>query len=410
MADNSFDSNGSGIVKPVKFENLQDRKKFTDIYESVTSIHEKEKNIDSTEGKLIKKKSFKEPSELVELENEKLISLKKIKYSNLSKKIKNANSRALREKLTELSLVGKPVRTMKGNIPDMENIISDNSDESIIADQVDQSTIGDDIVKSNGIHIAVNSSESLISEQSKSSIVVKSLKEEKSGKPEGRNTEKSTAKKESVRKQARISVLDLREPGSRAAKTRQTGSTVAMERQKLPTEQLEQMRPDNVENTKPIVVELTHLKDNFSGESKTLTTTTGSALMKQLEDSINNKIVKQSSVILKDSNSGEIKLILKPEALGKVRIRLSLNDNRIAGQIIVENAAVKEIFEQNLQSLERAFKENGFDTTSLNVSVGGHGTGSGDREGRDIKKQIETIEEIIPTLISESENLIDLIA
>ncbi len=155
---------------------------------------------------------------------------------------------------------------------------------------------------------------------------------------------------------------------------------------------------------------MTHIKDNFSSESKTLTTASSSALMKQLEENINGKIVKQSSIILKDGGSGEIKLILKPEKLGSVRIRLSLTDKNISGQIIVDSSAVKEIFEQNLQNLVRAFKENGFDTAALNVSVGGDHSGSGNREQEgNFSKQIELIDEIIPTMMSESENLIDLI-
>jgi len=158
------------------------------------------------------------------------------------------------------------------------------------------------------------------------------------------------------------------------------------------------------------VVELTHLKDNFSSESKTMTTASSLALMKQLEENVNSKIVKQSSIILKDGDSGEIKLILKPEQLGSVRIRLSLTDNKLAGQIIVDSSTVKDIFEQNLQNLEKAFRENGFDTAALNVSVGGDHSGSGRRESNsNITKQIDLIEEIIPTIITESENLVDLV-
>lgn len=410
MADNSFNSKGSDMADSVEFDNSPDGKKFTDIYESAASIHGKEKNIDSNEGELVKRNSFKDPSEAVDFENEKLISLKKGKSSNLNRKNKSTNSRVLREKLTELSLTEEPGKSMKGKTPDMEYVVLDNSEKSIIPDQGIQNIDRDDVVKSVDINIAVNSSDVLVSEQSKSSIIIKSLNEEKSGKSEGRATEKSTVKREMARNQARISVLDLREPESRAVKQRQTVSTITMESQKLSTDQLEHLRSDSALDAKPIVIELTHVKDNFSGESKTLTTTTGSSLMKQLEESINNRIVKQSSVILKDSDSGEIKLILKPEALGKVRIRLSLNDNRIAGQIIVENTAVKEIFEQNLQNLEKTFKDNGFDTASLNVSVGGQNTGSKEREkSSDIAKQIEMIEEIIPTMITNSDNLIDLV-
>jgi len=209
---------------------------------------------------------------------------------------------------------------------------------------------------------------------------------------------------------SKLSVLDLRSAGSRSVKLLKKTEALDFTSQKNQSEFLDPSHLDNQGSSKPIVIELTHIKDNFSGESKTLTTSSGSALMKQMEESINSKIVKQSSVILKDSGAGEIKLILKPEQLGKVRIKLNMQDNRISGNIIVDNASVKEIFENNLQNLERAFRENGFDTAALNVSVGGDSSGSGSREkSNDITKQIELIDKSIPTVYAESENLIDLV-
>jgi hypothetical protein len=420
MADNSFGLNESGMIKPVKSENLQGRKNFADVYESVSSSRSNPEDKDVKKGKLLKKgnpeKALDMSSKSITDGEEKPVGSKKTKTVNVSKKIKAVNSRALREKLADLSLSENTGSRMTEKSTDMENIISDISEELIIPDQKILKVNGDDVSKSDNINNVVNSSEILILEQSKLSAVVSPVNEKKSEKLSKRPGEKSTVKNEISGKQGKLSVLDLRESRHglskiEQTKTKQAGSSVALENQKLPSDQLEQMRSDSNEAAKPIVVELTHVKDNFSGESKTLTTTTGSALMKQLEESVNNKIVKQSSIILKNDNSGEIKLILKPEALGKVRIRLSLNDNRIAGQIIVENSAVKEIFEQNLQNLERAFKENGFDTAALNVSVGGDGAGSGDRKKNgDIAKQIEMINEIIPTIITESDNLIDLIA
>ena len=419
MADYSFDYKESGMMKPVNFENLQDRKNFTDLYESVSSSRSNPGVNDVNTEKYLKKENSENaldvPSKSRAAEEEKPVSSKKKKSVNSNKKTKAVNSRALREKLAELSLSETQGRGIPGKSSDKVNLISDMAEQLIVPDQDIRR-----IDKADSADNAVNSSGMLIAEQSKLSGMINLVDEGKRGKSINRHgegsSEKSTAKKEISKKQFKLSVLDLRESRhglskTNQIKTKQNVSAAAMESQTLPSDQLEQMRFDSNEAAKPIVVELTHVKDNFSGESKTLTTTTGSALMKQLEESVNNKIVKQSSIILKNDNSGEIKLILKPEALGKVRIRLSLNDNRLAGQIVVENGAVKEIFEQNLQNLERAFKENGFDTAALNVSVGGDGAGSGDREKNgDIAKQIEMINEIIPTIITESDNLIDLTA
>ena len=105
-----------------------------------------------------------------------------------------------------------------------------------------------------------------------------------------------------------------------------------------------------------------------------------SNLLKFLRGNANGEIVKQAGIILKNNNSGEIRLVLKPEKLGNVRIKLNLQDNNIVGKIIVENINVKEVFEHNLESLHRAFRQEGFQTSGLEVSVGG---GEQKGEGRE---------------------------
>ncbi len=416
MANNSFDYSESAMPRTEAPENLHERETFANVYDSVSS-----KTVRKPEDNNAKKDKFPEKEDQKKvIGDETQLSSKKAKPAKTVKRTKAVNSRALREKLAELSLLDSPQKEIKKHSSNIENKVIDKPEEILFPGHEIPGLDKSDFTKSEGIDNAVHSSEILISEQSKLNGMISSVNKGKSvklnNKVEEGSSKKSNMKEKRAVKQTKISVLDLR--GSVhdplkivQAKTKNTVSELPVDGQKLPDDQLEQIRSDSNEAAKPIVVELTHVKDNFSGESKTLTTTTGSALMKQLEESVNNKIVKQSNIVLKDDNSGEIRLILKPEALGKVRIRINLNDNRISGQVIVENAAVKDIFEQNLQNLERAFKEDGFDTAALNVSVGGDGSGSGDREKNgDIAKQIEMIDEIIPTMIRESENLIDLIA
>jgi flagellar hook-length control protein FliK len=85
----------------------------------------------------------------------------------------------------------------------------------------------------------------------------------------------------------------------------------------------------------------------------------------------NGEIVKRAGIILKDNSSGEIRMDLKPEKLGKVRVQIHLKDNTLSGRIIVESSAVREVFESNMDALHRAFKESGFDSAELDVQVGG---------------------------------------
>ncbi|MDC7126783.1 MAG: flagellar hook-length control protein FliK [Spirochaetales bacterium] len=129
-----------------------------------------------------------------------------------------------------------------------------------------------------------------------------------------------------------------------------------------------------------------------------------SSVLSQLKDSVNNQIVKQAGIVLKGDGTGEIKLIMKPESLGKVRIQLSLDNNHIGGRIIVENNIVKEIFESNLQNLYKAFGSEGFENGGLEVSVQGEGSQSENRnqnKGRSYGgRAVQVLEDAVPEIIS----------
>jgi len=89
------------------------------------------------------------------------------------------------------------------------------------------------------------------------------------------------------------------------------------------------------------------------------------------------EIVQKSRIILQDGGKGEIRLILKPESLGRVRIRINIQDNSIEGRILVENNSVRELFEGNLEHLKNALRSEGFGAAALEVAV------SGEKSGRD---------------------------
>jgi flagellar hook-length control protein FliK len=85
-----------------------------------------------------------------------------------------------------------------------------------------------------------------------------------------------------------------------------------------------------------------------------------------------SELLRASTMVLRDGG-GEIRLVLKPESLGSVRIRMNVVDNSIDGKIIVDNSAVKQIFDGNIDALKRALTAEGFQMGSLQVSVGGQG-------------------------------------
>ena len=128
-------------------------------------------------------------------------------------------------------------------------------------------------------------------------------------------------------------------------------------------------------------------------------------LHQQLKDFATGDVVRHARFVLKENAGGEIRLLLKPEQLGTVRVRLEVQDNRIAGRIIVENTTVRDAFEQTLSELQRAFREAGLETGSLEVTVGEDGQAAGQEtmtKGRKTQA-IEELEASVPTIVGELE-------
>lgn len=117
-----------------------------------------------------------------------------------------------------------------------------------------------------------------------------------------------------------------------------------------------------------------------AGAPKTVTQAFEDILARELHQNLNNDIVRQASVVLKDGGEGTIKLSLKPESLGNVKIRLEMADNKITGHIIVESDEALRAFEREVSSLEQAFKESGFEGADLEMSLAsGNDSGAGEQ-------------------------------
>ena len=105
-----------------------------------------------------------------------------------------------------------------------------------------------------------------------------------------------------------------------------------------------------------------------------------SQLEQMLREQGNSEIVRQARVILKDDHAGELRLTLKPERLGSVRIRMELEDNRVDLRILVENSNVRDAFRETLTELQQSFEAEGFDIGQFSVDVNdsnGEGSESG---------------------------------
>lgn len=104
-------------------------------------------------------------------------------------------------------------------------------------------------------------------------------------------------------------------------------------------------------------------------------------LAARLRDGGSMDIVRSAQIVLKDGDSGLIRLRLEPESLGGVKIELKMADKQISARIIVESDLAGEAFRSSLESLRDAFSSSGFETTSIEVEVrdGHSGFGHGGR-------------------------------
>ncbi|MDR1307990.1 MAG: flagellar hook-length control protein FliK [Treponema sp.] len=88
----------------------------------------------------------------------------------------------------------------------------------------------------------------------------------------------------------------------------------------------------------------------------------GQLLARELRGDLSGDIVKQAAVVLRDGE-GTIRLSLKPESLGKVKIHLEMAENKISGHIFVETEEALRAFEQEIHTLEQSFRDSGFEAS-----------------------------------------------
>ncbi|MCL2600242.1 MAG: flagellar hook-length control protein FliK [Treponema sp.] len=121
-------------------------------------------------------------------------------------------------------------------------------------------------------------------------------------------------------------------------------------------------------------------------ESRTMGQVMESMLARELHQHLNGDIVRQASIILRDGSDGVIRLALKPESLGNVKIHLEMAENKITGYIVVESEEALRAFERELASLEKEFRDAGFEGAELKMSLsdgkGADQQGNGTDDGR----------------------------
>jgi flagellar hook-length control protein FliK len=126
-----------------------------------------------------------------------------------------------------------------------------------------------------------------------------------------------------------------------------------------------------------ITLELRLPEHNNSAPQTTWETKASTALenmlARELHQNFNGDIVRHASMALRDGGEGTIRIALKPESLGNVKIRLEMSENKITGIIFVESEESLNAFRREITSLEQAFRDSGFTNADLNLTLANDG-------------------------------------
>ena len=125
------------------------------------------------------------------------------------------------------------------------------------------------------------------------------------------------------------------------------------------------------------------------GETQKTPQTFSAMLAQEIRES-SADFVRAGKIVLRDNNAGEIRLQLRPENLGAVKIKLELSGGKkVVGTVTVETKEAFEAFEENLDGLAQEFKQNGFEAADFNLNW------SGSSPQESFAQNFETFDKII---------------
>lgn len=332
--ENQKIQNSENTDKTAKSEIHTESEKVTD--ESEARLAKEDKTSGKIDSKLLKKQV--EPENLTKqnpykTEN-KEDSEKKIEYSfnDLEKLLENA-----REVSSEND--EKKVLTFE----DMKNLVEGNQEELAAAVNVVEQTLGlqNDISFEDMTQISENVFES------------------------SENVENVKTKTFSLDKDGKVIVKDLR------SEKIENESKENSAKAELKVTDVKYDGKNNAEMTLEVAA---NVQQNITSSNDQSASAVGSNFQAMLTNQIQQnagEIVKAGNIILKDNDVGSIKLILKPEQLGNVKIDLQINDKNITGRIVVATQEAYNAFKESAENLKQAFINSGFESAGLDLSFAG---------------------------------------
>lgn len=100
-----------------------------------------------------------------------------------------------------------------------------------------------------------------------------------------------------------------------------------------------------------------------------------------------NQIVKKADIILREGHQ-EIIMKLEPESLGKLNLKVIMENGQITAKFVAESQQVKEVIESSFNQLKDALQEKGVNVQSFSVTVGQDSSGFQSKQGFDQWKRL----------------------
>ena len=102
--------------------------------------------------------------------------------------------------------------------------------------------------------------------------------------------------------------------------------------------------------------------------SEILNTSKVKATVKATPSQIINQVIKAAKISIKGGKE-EIKLLLKPQDLGWLKVKISVEGQRVTAHIGAENEHVRSLIENNLTQLQQALQSQNMKVSQIHVDV-----------------------------------------